>query len=398
MRIGILTFHSEINYGSVLQALAMQTHLESMGHRVVIVDKYEDEGNPRLLGPFASRSLKFWLGYLVRACLLSGGFARLRRHVKTIRMIRKNLKRTPYHFFKWTEAPKDLGVDLISVGSDQVWNPTIVDPPDYLLKNIPGSVPGIAYAASIGQHELAKEWLLEYQGGFKRFAAIGVREAEAKRLVESTGASATHVVDPTLLVDPELCWERFADHAKYRRPILFCYLMTKQVYDVLPSFIKFAEAMGADVELFLDNQMLPVPLRGFQGVVKWCRLHKLLSNKHVHVRFSAAPDEFVAAVSRATWVITESFHGLMFSTIFRKNVRIVLKQDDAVRGAMSSRLTEFADGIISGPLIKEALDDSLQSISKGEKVVYDEVTLAGRIAESRKWLEEGSDKPLSCVI
>lgn len=387
MRIGILTFHSEINYGSVLQALALQTHLESLDHEVVIIDKWEEGDNRRLVGPFGRFQPKKWFQLVYRGLWLSGDFARLRRRFKTIRFIRRYLKRTPYHFHRWANAPKDLGVDLIVVGSDQVWNPDIVPPVDYLLKDVPGDIPGIAYAASIGKHELARRWWDEYVAGFQRFKAIGVREAEAKTLVESTGAKATHVVDPTLLVDPNVCWTRFAVRQMPRRRRLFAYLMTMRIQDVLTHLKKFAEEEDADVELFLDSQVVGSP-HGFTDLKRWAKTQwQVLDASHVHLRLSAAPDEFVREVSAATWVVTESFHGMMFSTIFRKNVRIVLNDQCVGRSGMSARLTEFAGPIIRGRLMCSSLSEALMSLRTDAPVDYDEQALAGRINASQTWLQ-----------
>lgn len=387
MRIGILTFHSEINYGSVLQAYALQTHLQSLGHDVVIIDKWENADNRRLLGPFSKKSVVFWCKYLYHGLLLSGALGRIRRHIKTYFMIRRYLKLTSYHFYRWDEAPKDLGVDVIVVGSDQVWNPIIVDPPDYLLKSVPSSIPGIAYAASIGQHELDERWKQEYIEGFRRFVAIGVREKEAKQLVEATGSSATHVVDPTLLVDSKLCWNRFLSTYNGKKPRLFCYLMTQDVAEVLPLLSAFSKKMKAEVDVFLNNRMLPVFGKNFKGFKRWASFHKQLTNGNVRICLSAAPNDFVRQIAQATWVITESFHGLMFSTIFRKNVRVVQNNKNAVRKAMSARLTEFSDSIISGPLMASSMEGALSSLASGETIGYNERELDKRISMSRKWLE-----------
>lgn len=392
MRIGILTFHSEINYGSVLQAYAMQTALSSLGYEVVIIDKWEDPDNRRLLGPFSSRSIGEWCGVLLRGLFLTGEFARLRRRLKTKRLIDKYLKRTGYHFFEWGAAPKDLGVDVIVVGSDQVWNPDIVDPPDYLLRDVPKKIVGIAYAASIGQHELEPGWLQEYKSGFRRFNAIGVREKEAKALVESTGSPAVHVVDPTLLVPSKVWQKNFCSRRKSSRRLLFCYLMTQSIEDAVPHLNKFALANDADVELFVDNQILSMPIRSVSRAGRWLRTLLLLANARVRVKFDASPDEFVNSVANSTWSITESFHGLMFATIFRKNVRVVVRARNSCREKMSARLTEFSRDVLSGNVIHSTLEAALSSLSVDPVAHYDEQKLQRRIESSGEWLKDALGK------
>ena len=61
MRVGILTFHAQLNYGGGLQAFALQTALERMGHEVVMVDRWLSAGNVALRGPFAGMPVRSWV-------------------------------------------------------------------------------------------------------------------------------------------------------------------------------------------------------------------------------------------------------------------------------------------------------------------------------------------------
>ena len=118
MKIGILTFHSQLNYGGVLQCWALQTALEEMGHEVVVVDRWLDADRESLVGAY---NLKQWIKFVVRVVLGLGDYGLYRRRAKTERFLNKYINLTPYHFYKWDEAPADLGVDLLVIGSDQVW-------------------------------------------------------------------------------------------------------------------------------------------------------------------------------------------------------------------------------------------------------------------------------------
>ena len=100
---------------------------------------------------------------------------------------------------------------------------------------------------------------------------------------------------------------------------------------------------------------------------------------------SADPKEFVGSLSSADWIVTNSFHGLMFSVIFRKNVRVI-KPSSATRKDMSSRIDEFANELIYGPLIKDSVQDALESIDRGEIVEFNEVGIRQRRDKSREWL------------
>lgn len=390
MRIGILTFHSEINYGSVLQAYAMQKVLEGLGHEAVVIDKWENPDNRRLYGPLVNHSLSFWFKFIVRCLLLCGDWRSLVRSLKTMRFIQKNINRTPYHFYSWDKAPEHLGVDMITIGSDQVWNPTIVPPPDYLMLNYPFDVSAIAYSASIGMHSLAPEWLQTYRDGFAKLKAIGVREDEAKRLIEREGFKAEHVVDPTLLVDRRLAWKHLEKcQAKHRK--LFCYFLAEDFDAMFPALPDFAHRNNADVYFFFDRPpTMAIPrsvsafIARFKEIAKW-------HHNRVHGMMCASVPEFIREISSSTWVVTNSFHALMFSIVFRKNVRIV-RPSNINRQDSSSRMDEFAGSVIKGPLVFDSLAGALASLERGEKVGFDEKLLSDKMDKSLQWLKDAIAK------
>ena len=119
MRIGILTFHSQLNYGGVLQCWALQTTLQTMGHEVVVIDRWLHADNHLLECGFNKWRIGFWTKFLLRAIMGSGDWAKLQRVRKTKGFLKAYLNLTPYHFVEWKDAPKDLGIDMLVVGSIQ---------------------------------------------------------------------------------------------------------------------------------------------------------------------------------------------------------------------------------------------------------------------------------------
>ena len=81
MRVGILTLHSQTNYGAVLQAFALKSALADMGHDVRVIDRWRDDDCARLKGILASRSPAAWLKWLKGAVSWSGVVAELRRRL-----------------------------------------------------------------------------------------------------------------------------------------------------------------------------------------------------------------------------------------------------------------------------------------------------------------------------
>ena len=116
-----------------------------------------------------------------------------------------------------------------------------------------------------------------------------------------------------------------------------------------------------------------------QGI--WKRLFGRVS-----VFVSAGPKEFVRALADATWIVSDSFHALMFATIFEKNVRI-LKPRTEFRRKMFARIEEFSEHA-EGPLAAESLEEALASLQRGENVTVGRQWLERRRKVSWEFLRE----------
>lgn len=382
MKIGILTFHSQLNYGGVLQAYAMQMALQAMGHEAVVIDRWLTERNEPLLGPF----LNNWrgrVGTLIRGFAGTGAFGRIFRHWHTICFIRQKLNLTTYHFYEWKNAPKDLGVDVVLVGSDQVWNGNYGRPRPYLLEGAP-SVSAIAYAASFGMRALPEVLISAYREGFQRFKAISVREAEGIGLVESQGATATHVVDPTLLLEPSI-WKTKVTYSSTKKNSLVCYLLEENIETHRASLETFVKMHNCSIEVMLGNG-LPFPKTLTQIVQRVTYIMRNVFSP-VRVDFAAGPQEFLNAFANATWVLSDSFHAVMFSSIFGKNVRVLRPQSES-RQKMFARIEEFAQqAVAAGELIAEDVPSALNSLINDTPLQFNTDFIARRRAESKAWLE-----------
>lgn len=401
MKVGILTFHSQLNYGGVLQCWALQTALEELGHQVVVIDRWHNAENFMLERGYNKWGCCHWLKFLIRSLLLLGDLNPWLRVRRTKRFIRKHLHLTPYHFVKWKDAPEDLGVDVIVVGSDQVWHcGDWGDPRVYLLDGAP-QIPAMAYAASFGMteipHYIAKvcpevEVLPFYKAGLAKFKALSCRESEGVELCNELGFGAVHVVDPTLLVDYE-GWRKLiptrAFGSKCRKQHLTCYFLSEDVNQSLPMLNGFAKQNNCNVDVFVDQGVsfpLPMPVSS-RKVKQWLKGVWQKWFGRVKVRDSAGPLEFVSALASADWVVSDSFHALMFSTIFKKDVRI-LKPSTEGRRRMFSRIEEFTSHM-KGPVISDDITEALQSLSDGETVSCNTDWLNNWEKESFAFLQQG---------
>lgn len=385
MRIGILTLHSQTNYGGVLQAYALQCTLESLGHEVVVIDRWMDEGNSLLNGILSCRSPVAWMKFLCRGLLGFGDFAHLIRCRRTKRMLPTLLHLSKYSFCHWKDAPAELGIDLLVVGSDQVWNPgALRNGQAYLLKGAP-NIPAISYAASFGVKSLPREWESSYREGLGRFKSISVREEEGGAIVSALDFSAVHVVDPVFLADPKI-WDRFRPMAKRRRgKKLVCYFIHEPLGDVLADLRRFSSKHECDVEVFLGGPWQEIPRRFKEWLSIFSGFSRAMLVPRLHLRSIATPDEFVGEIAAADWVVTDSFHGLMFSTVFRKCVRVLKPNRASVDGGFS-RLSEFVAAQLHGGVLADDLNVALRSATDNQPILYNLEGLTRARRDSYMWL------------
>lgn len=341
MRIGILTLPFNWNYGGIIQCFALQTVLQRMGHEVVILDRkfaYPSLGMVMLrLGSvvkcfvrryfFGDKSIRlsnpFLHNYYIKYPIWDSS--------ANINFIHSNFKFTPS-----TTSSRALRSyvlrhqpDCIVVGSDQVWRecycPCITD---YFLGFLPSGckVRKIAYAASFGVQDspISDRWLDECIRLAGRFDALSVREDSGVTLMrEVFGLQAKHVLDPTMLLERE----------DYR-------LLVSKEDKVAASTGVLAYILDKTPEKkqIMDDVIgkLQLPCRSFiPDAEKVCVLPSV--------------GQWLAAFDRAGFVITDSFHGCVFSILFRKNFIVILNKN---RGAdrFHSLLKQFGlqNRLISG--------------------------------------------------
>lgn len=381
MKLGILTFHSQLNYGGVLQCWALKTVLEGMGHEVEIVDRWLDSKNKMLNGPFGNAGLQDWIKIFLRSLLGCGDWRQVVRHWRTRRFVR-DIGLTPYHFYDWKDAPKDLGVDCLVVGSDQVWHGGdwgYPDPKPYLLEGAP-HVKSIAYAASFGLKSLHSEY--DYAAGFNRFSAISVREAEGVDLVKGAGYAreVKHVVDPTLLLDPAE-WKKFEARKKVAKRLV-CYFLSEDVDAVIPVLEVWARKNDWTVQVLCNGYVKPLP----KSIMELARRLKGLASK-VRVCSDYGPQEFVRAFARADAVITDSFHAIMVSSIYGCNARFLRPQKES-RKAMFARVSEFGGKCVTGDFFADDVMQALASFERGETISFNSDSIAAMRSESVDWLQK----------
>lgn len=325
--VGIITILKVGNYGAELQAFALQRKLENLGYDAEIID-YTFYKNPEHVAepgshPFYPYPFRFKIkeiGLRLRDALQRLRFPRLtsrrKRRFDQFHIENTRLSRTFRRLSELQAAT--FSYDVFCVGSDQVWNPrcnTNLAP--YLLSFAPDGARKVSYASSFGVASLPKSAEEAYRMFLNRFDCIGVREAAGASIVRDlTGGDATVVLDPTLLLTAEEWAE--VEHSLEGLPhgfVLVYELRHEATIDTLASVV---------------SDELKVPIVRLRANIS--------ANKSKHGIIDiadAGPAEFLFLFRKASFVVTNSFHGTAFSINFNKPFYTVI---DRKRGNNSRQL------------------------------------------------------------
>lgn len=311
--VGIVTILKVNNYGAELQAFALQHKLELMGYDAEIIDylfykhpRHRREGVSKPFYPFPLKGrIREWLLPLYESlrCLPYAKQKAQRRerfeafHRKHTRFSAKTYTRQSSLY----ASPPDY--DIYVAGSDQVWNPncyTSLNP--YFLTFAPAGKRRVSYASSFGVSALPATAEAGYKRGLEGLDAIAVREHTGARLVKQlTGRDATVVADPTLLLSGDE-WLRVASLDKVpSQAYLLLYVLHNSDY-----ITRTAQQLAQE--------------RGLK-IVRLCKnaYRQDACDSGIENVLDAAPDDFIGLFSRATLVLTNSFHGTVFSNIFHRD-------------------------------------------------------------------------------
>lgn len=310
MKIGILTQPLFTNYGGILQAYALQSVLNNMGHEAIIIRR----DPPYLSTRFPNNivlDIKYCLRILLRGASAAMSAQQLRLVSKeTSRFIKYylNSSRSLYKEKQFRNYINKHSFDAFIVGSDQVWRPAMSPNIfNFFLDFIADKddVKRIAYAASFGvdywEYTDAQTKVCSMLA--QKFNAISVREKSGVVLCKRyLGIEAAHVLDPTILLQSK-DYERIAarvDEPK-REDGIFCYVLNEtEGTRTLINAIKSATGLN-------DFYCMPTCE---------CNLHNIIKHKQDTVFPSIS--KWIRSFIDAKLVFTDSFHGTAFSIIFNK--------------------------------------------------------------------------------
>lgn len=292
MRIGIITFHRAYNCGAMLQAWALKTVLERMGHRVSFPFGDYNRVVPRypVRSPLADRCrsgslFKKFRSLLYRLVLTAMGKKYgVPAGIYYEKFRRQFLPEISCDVKDWKNC-----FDAIVLGSDQVLNPGIQNwTPYFLCKDIPAGIRKIAYAASIGEKPLPPKEEVEILNALASFSAVSVREPFKDFPV---------VLDPSLLLTDK-DYTTIAKTIRRSREYIYLYSVETSPFEIAVAR-KIAEKLGLELVI--------TPLHGTFYHKKECGISNRIS-----------PSYMVGHIKKAKYILAGSFHGIAIALVYGK--------------------------------------------------------------------------------
>lgn len=331
-KIGILTFHKSINYGSVLQTWAFQEVLQRFNSDVHVID-YEPIVYNQMYGIFKKVSSRDDFIYNIKIMPIAYF---IKRQINLFTQFQeKELSLTDHAYYSVEDLKKDSkNFDIMICGSDQIWNVHARDCDDIFFLPFAFQGKKIAYAVSVNNTDFTEERCDDrLRENIRGFSAISCREKSGSekisRFVDQKNIFTA--LDPTLLLAKgqydEICSPRIIKHA---------YIFLYNVWD------------GGDA-LSIAKMISTVYKKNVYTMLTKKRVKSILriEQNGVHVlKMHSAPGDFLSLIKYSDFVVSDSFHGTAFSLIYEKqfvSVNQREKMDDNTSMRNDERLVNLLE-------------------------------------------------------
>ena len=308
-KAGIITFLHNNNFGSTLQAYALQKSIADIGYDCVHLD-YRPDTKEKILNLLRSgNDLKLVTEGMKKRSVQTGQAGARMKSESFDMFYGKHMKLTSVCRNRTDLKKQSAEMNILVCGSDQIWSPVWLNPAYFLDFAAEGQY-RIAYAASLGvEHLPERRKIRKFRKLLKDFGPVSVREQEGAALLkEMTGLKAAVMPDPVCLLTREE-WEKISEAPERKAPYILCYFIGES-----EQYWKQVDEL--QMRTGLEVVVLPVTAASYE------RPYSLADG--------ASPEKFLGYVRDAAYVCTDSFHCALFSLIFGKMPRVFrrYREDD----------------------------------------------------------------------
>lgn len=312
-KVGILTWHYYKNFGSQLQTYALVKMVRNMGIRCCVLN-YR---NPKFGKSTFIKQIIQRLALILPEKIAEKVSNRLK--LPELRF-RSYFEETALSFTTEGLALQSKNFDVIVCGSDQIWAPNVFNP-IYMLNFVGSGIRKVSYAASIGLNDIPSQLVDSYRRYLSSFHFISVREEKGKQLLkDKCGLDSSVVLDPTLMINVDH-WCSIAVRPKIQEDYIFCYFLNKN-HNYSRHICEFAAKTSLNVYTISENPEDNV----------WSFT---LSQAEI------GPKEFIGLIANAHTVITDSYHGTIFSLLFHKRFLTLERFKSSDEISQNSRIQQL---------------------------------------------------------
>lgn len=336
-KVAIVSCYFQKNYGSMLQAYATQKILDMLNveNETICIEGFAKDIN--------KAKYKFYLKKIfdrdtfkekaktVKLALKRKMDKEFAHNVAIRNECFKNFSSTVFRLSEKYNSINDITkvckekYSAVLVGSDQLWLPSNIYANYYTLNFVPDDVNKISYSTSFGAASLP-DWQKDFTRKFlNRIDNLSVRELSGANLIKDlTGRDAQVVCDPTMLFSAENWMDIQKEEPFVKDKYIFCY--------------------------FLGNNQKH---REFAKKIKELTGYKIVALQHLdeYVKedvgfadiapYNVGPGEFLNLIRNAEFVCTDSFHGSVFSTLYRKKFFTFMRFKNTSTMSTNSRITSL---------------------------------------------------------
>lgn len=365
-KVAIVSCYFQKNYGSMLQAFATQQIVTNLGYEneTICIDGFAKT--------IRNAKLKYYIFQIDNIQVLLSKIVSVKKFIRQLYDVefRRNCctRDEKFHIFKTkyfniSRCFKSLeelkkyceNYRSVIVGSDQLWLPSNIAADYYTLNFVPGNINKISYATSFGvkclpawQKKIARNFLDKIQH-------LSVREKKGQKIIwEISGRKAQLVCDPTLLLNAEEWLKYFPKKQLIKGKYILCYFLGNN-----PSHRKFACKLKEHT--------------GYK-IVALLHLDEFIKEDAVfpdEMPYDVGPIEFINLIREASYILTDSFHGTVFSVLHKKKFFTFKRFSDKSAVSTNSRI----DTLLHQFELEKRLEPKWEDVKSylGSEIYYENV-------------------------
>lgn len=330
-KIGLCVCYDTKNYGSQLQVLATCKKIQTLGYDYEII-RYKKKMTPQFLIKSLPRLLN---PYFVNNKLTK---RKKDKEINSNDIVKKQVKIRDERFKRFVEiyftkssklyygynelCNNVKKYDGVLVGSDQLWLPSNLGSHFYTLEYVPKEMLKIAYATSFGVSQIPWYQVKRTKNYLNRIQYISSREIRGSELIyEIAGKKVDVVCDPTMLLTAEEWDMLIPERAVVKKSYILCYFLGDSVeHREVANNLKKDTGLEIVTLPFLDNFVE----------------HDLsFGDQHLYDVDAA---DFVNLIRHADYILTDSFHGSIFSILNHKKFITLDRFKEGSKNSRNSRI------------------------------------------------------------